>query len=132
METYRKTSPASLAAMQLAGVGKAVPLGQTVRFLYLCSDPGVHAWNLPAPPDPARLDIARYTELFLLACLSVLQMLGFTAQSLRDRLLGDVEHLPLWEAPSLRIYLHNARPTQGKRIASVGQTSSTSLPALVR
>ncbi len=97
VDAYCSPSPVALAAGQLAAVGKPVQPGQTVRFLYLTGKPGVHAWNLPFPPDPACLDMGRYTELFLRACLSVLQPLGFTAQSLRDKLLEDMERLVLWK-----------------------------------
>lgn len=89
LDAYRTPSPAARAAAQLETAGKTVKRGQRVRFLYTLGDPGVYAWDLPAPPDPASVDVARYTELLLRAAETVLQPLGVDERTLRDWLLGS-------------------------------------------
>ncbi len=76
IEDYRSPSPAARAARQLREVGKIVKPGQRVRFLYTLGAPGVRAWDLPAKPDPAALDLARYKELLLRAASEVLGPFG--------------------------------------------------------
>ncbi len=88
-DEYRMPSPAGLAAVQLQAVGQPRRPGQRIRFLYTYGRPGVHAWDLPIPPDPATVDVARYTELLVRAAFSVLQPLGVDETVLRDWLLGD-------------------------------------------
>lgn len=92
LEQYRSPSPAARAAAQLAAQGKSTRPGQTLRFLYLRGDPrkgeDIHAWDAPPAPPPERLDIERYTTLFLRACAAVLQPFGCTEAELRDLLLG--------------------------------------------
>jgi DNA polymerase-2 len=73
VEEYRSPSPAARAARQLKAVGKVVKPGQSVRFLFTLGDPGVTAWDLPARPDPATLDVPRYRELLLRAAEEVLK-----------------------------------------------------------
>jgi DNA polymerase elongation subunit (family B) len=108
LDQYRSPSPAARAAAQLAAIGKTTRPGQSVRFLYLrgkCkggsggwigaasagADPplqsalsdDVHAWDCPPAPPPERLDIERYTTLFIRACAAVLQPFGLTEEELR-------------------------------------------------
>ncbi len=78
-------SPAARAARQLEQIGKNLRPGQRVRFLYLRCAPGVHAWDLPYPPEQHTIDIDRYTTLLLRAASTVLHPLG-----IRE------EHLPSW------------------------------------
>jgi len=73
---YTTPSPAARAAGQLEAIGKHLRPGQRVRFLYLRGDPDVHAWNLPDPPDAARLDVNRYRTLLIRAASAVMQPLG--------------------------------------------------------
>ena len=68
LEEYRDPSPAARAAVQLAAVGKTVKQGQRVRFVYTLGKPGVHAWDLPNPPDPRSVDVQRYITLLLRRC----------------------------------------------------------------
>lgn len=84
LDEYRSPSPVARAVQQLQGVAKPVEPGQHVRFLYTLGNPGVHAWDLAAPPPVASLDVARYSELLLRAVHTVLQPLGVDAARLRD------------------------------------------------
>jgi len=76
LDAFVAASPAARAAGQLAAVGKQLRPGQSVRFLYTLGKPGVYAWDLPEPPDPRTLDLARYQELLLRAADTVLQVAG--------------------------------------------------------
>jgi DNA polymerase-2 len=89
LDEYRTPSPAARAAAQLESAGKSLQPGQRVRFLYALGDPGVYAWDLPTPPDPACLDLARYAELLLRAGATVLQPLGVSEATLRDWLFSN-------------------------------------------
>jgi len=79
---YTTPSPAARAAAQLEALGKHMRPGQRVRFLHLRGDPDVHAWNLPEPPDPARLDVNRYRTLLMRAASAVVQPLGVEQEQL--------------------------------------------------
>ncbi len=67
LSEYRSPSPAARAAAQLAAVGKILRPGQRVRFVYTLGEPGVHAWDLPQPPDVRSIDQERYRVLLLRA-----------------------------------------------------------------
>jgi DNA polymerase-2 len=56
------------------------------------AQPGVHAWNLPQPPDPASVDVARYTTLLIRAASNVLQPLGVDEATLRQWLLEGASY----------------------------------------
>jgi DNA polymerase II len=73
LEDYRSPSPAARAAQQLAKTGKTLRPGQRVRFLLTRGEPGIHAWDLPEPPDPRTLDVPRYRTLLLRAAETVLK-----------------------------------------------------------
>ncbi len=74
LEAYRGLSPAAAAARQLLAAGKELKPGQAVRFLYVLGrPPAVLAWDLPAAPDPRRIDIPRYRELMLRAAHTILE-----------------------------------------------------------
>ncbi len=83
LEEYKAPSPSARAAAQLAEIGKEFIPGQRVRFLYTRGRPGVYAWDLPNPPDPARIDTARYEELLVRAAHTVLLPLGVEEKTLR-------------------------------------------------
>ncbi len=87
---YRTPSPAARGLQQLQSVQKTLKPGQCVRFIYTRGDPGVHAWDLPKPPDPACVDVQRYTTLLIRAASTVLQPLGISEAALRDRLLAGL------------------------------------------
>jgi len=71
LEKYRSPSPAARAAAQLRQVGKPLGPGQLVRFIYMRGWPGVHAWDLPEPPNLQAVDVQRYRTLLLRAASSI-------------------------------------------------------------
>jgi DNA polymerase-2 len=93
LEAYTSPSPVARAVAQLQAVGKVVKPGQRVRFLYTRGNPGVHAWDLPAEPDLASLDVDRYIELMLRAAFSILQPLGVREATLRNWVLSNAAYL---------------------------------------
>jgi DNA polymerase-2 len=82
LEDYTSPSPAARAAAQLASVGKQARPGQRVRLIYMLGEPGVHAWDLPDPPDRAGVDLARYRVLLLRAAGAIFQPFGMSEQAL--------------------------------------------------
>jgi hypothetical protein len=69
--------------------------------LHTLGEPGVHAWDLPEPPDPRSVDVARYQELLLRAAFTVLQPLGVSEERLQDWLLADAAYgAPPGELPA--------------------------------
>ncbi len=80
---YRSPSPAARAAVQLEQIGKPLRPGQMVRFVHTLGKPGVHAWDLDEPLDPARIDLDRYARLLLRAAVTVLQPFGVRPDDLR-------------------------------------------------
>jgi DNA polymerase-2 len=111
LDEFRVPSPVARAAAQLQAVGKSTSPGERVRFVYTRGEPGVHAWNLPQPPDPASLDVARYAELLVRAAGAMLQPFGASEDLLRQWLFSNAAYiappgelplsqradLPLWE-----------------------------------
>jgi DNA polymerase-2 len=89
---YRSPSPVARAVRQLEAAGKTVRPGQCVRFVYLRGQQ-VHAWDIPAPLNPASLDAARYIELLLRAAATLLQPLGVSEATLRDWLISRAGYL---------------------------------------
>jgi len=88
LDEYRVPSPSARAALQLQTAGKNLRAGQSVRFLYTRGKPGVHAWDLPHPPERAALDLDHYKELLLRAAESVLEPFGYDRNKLEERLYG--------------------------------------------
>jgi DNA polymerase elongation subunit (family B) len=86
---YRTPSPAARAAAQLAAVGKTIRPGQRVRFLHTLGEPGVHAWDLPQPPDLRSIDQGRYRELLLRAAATILQPFGVQEEDLKTRVIAN-------------------------------------------
>ncbi len=93
-EAYKVRSPAARALAQLAAAGKPLRPGQRVRFLYTRGAPGVYAWGLPTPLDPAHIDTARYGVLLRRAAAALLQPL-IDEQALGRWLSGEAGQLPL-------------------------------------
>jgi len=85
---YRTPSPAARAAAQLEAHGKRLRPGQRIRFVYILGKPGVRAWDLPAPPDPATVDVKVYQKLLLRAAASALAPLGLDEAQIELRLRG--------------------------------------------
>jgi hypothetical protein len=79
--------------MQLEAVGKHMRPGQRVRFIHTLGEPGVHAWDLPTPPEPRSVDVKRYQTLLLRAAGSLLQPFGIQEQALSDKLLFSARPL---------------------------------------
>jgi DNA polymerase-2 len=103
LSEYRSPSPAARAAAQLQDIDKMLKPGQCVRFIYTMGDPGVHAWDLAEPPDPASVDVRRYTTLLIRAASTVLQPLGISEAALRDRLFDNVLATPeLWSSAKIQ------------------------------
>jgi DNA polymerase-2 len=69
---YSSPSPAARAVWQMQAAGRIVRPGQRVRFLFTLGRPGVHAWDLPASPDPRTADLPRYRILLERAVRAVL------------------------------------------------------------
>ena len=84
---YKDPSPAARAAAQLEAIGQHVRPGQKVRFLLLRGERAVHAWNLPASPEPQQLDFARYRELTIRAASNIFAPLGIS-EGLLNSLVG--------------------------------------------
>lgn len=95
LAAYRSPSPAARAAAQLQAAGKAVHAGQRIRFLYTLGEPGVYAWDLAEPPDPASLDVGRYKKLLLRAAEAVLEPVGAGQAGLQARLFDNASPLQL-------------------------------------
>jgi DNA polymerase elongation subunit (family B) len=93
LEAYSVMSPAAVVARQLAVQGGTVERGQRVRFIFMAPGPGVHAWDLPSPPDPRAIDVPKYRELILRAVLEVLQPLGVTETILKNWVIGRAGYL---------------------------------------
>jgi DNA polymerase-2 len=102
LEAYRVPSPVARAAAQLAQVGKQTRPGQYIQFVYTIGEPGVHAWNLPQPPDPASVDVAQYRKLLLRAASTVLGPFGVQEDRLRDWLFSNAGYgaPPGWLPPN--------------------------------
>jgi DNA polymerase-2 len=90
LDKYRSPSPAARAAAQLASVAKPLGPGQAVRFIYMRGWPGVHAWDLPEPPNPKAVDVKRYRTLLLRAVATITdQPLGVSEAILEQWLLAN-------------------------------------------
>ena len=92
VDEYRTPSPVARAVVQLEEAGKSVRPGQVVRFLYTRGKPGVHAWDLPEPPEPAGIDVERYSTLLLRAAGTVLSPFGISEERLRSWLFSNAAY----------------------------------------
>ena len=90
LDEYKGNSAASRAARQLAGIGKNLSAGDSVRFLYMRGKPGVSAWDLPKAPDLRNIDIERYTVLLLRAASSALTPLNLNEIDLAALVAGCI------------------------------------------
>ncbi len=96
---FRTPSAAARALAQLARAGQERRPGQRVRFIYTRGAPGVYAWDLASPPDPAAVDTARYAELLVRAADTILRPLGVPEERTRSWLLSNVYQQELPFAP---------------------------------
>jgi DNA polymerase II len=99
-DEFSAASPAARALRQLASIGQKRRPGQRVRLIYLIGDPGVHAWDLPAPPEPTAVDVARYSDLLVRAAETILRPLGIEKEETRSLLLSQAVQLHLPLAPA--------------------------------
>jgi len=128
---YNSPSPAARAASQLESLGKIMKPGQVVRFIYTLGEPGVHAWDMPELPDPAEIDVRRYTTLLIRAAASLLQPLGVDEAALRARLLDRVVARPgLWQK-NLLSQQHNPASTPTTKDSPVLTGSRSPVRAVV-
>jgi DNA polymerase-2 len=88
LSEYHAPSAAARAAAQLAAIGKNLRPGQRVRFIYTLGEPGVHAWDLPEPPDVRSVDQERYRVLLLRAAGTILQPFGLQEEDLKTRVFA--------------------------------------------
>jgi DNA polymerase II len=94
---YRGNSPAALAARQLAGIGKNLSAGDSVRFLYTRGKPGVAAWDLPENPDLRSIDVDRYITLLLRAAASAVTPFRLVESDLSSLVAGCVPWALPWD-----------------------------------
>jgi len=110
LNEYSVLSSAAIAAQQLQTRGKALKMGQRVRFIYTAIGPGVFAWDLPASLDPRAVDVPRYRELLFRAVHEILQALGVTEGLLRNWMFVRVcqitpDDLSALSGPPIRLEL---------------------------
>ena len=94
-DEFTAASPAARALRQLAALGQKRLPGQRVQFIYMIGDPGVHAWDLPVPPNPGAVDVARYNDLLVRAADTILRPLGLSKHQTRTALLSQATQLQL-------------------------------------
>jgi len=99
-DEFSAASAAARALRQLAGSGQKRRPGQRVQFIYMIGDPGVYAWDLPAPPEPTAVDVARYSDLLVRAAETILHPLGIAKEETRTLLLSQAVQLHLPLAPA--------------------------------
>jgi DNA polymerase-2 len=92
LSEFRTPSPVARAAAQLQAIGKSTSPGERVRFLFTRGGSEVHAWNLPQPPDPAVVDVARYSELLVRAAAEMLGPFGVSEDLLRQWLFSNAAY----------------------------------------
>jgi DNA polymerase elongation subunit (family B) len=92
LSEFRTLSPVARAASQLQGIGSSTSPGERVRFIYTRGEPGVHAWNLPQPPNPAAVDVQRYSELLVRAAAEILGPFGVNEDLLRQWLFSNAAY----------------------------------------
>jgi len=81
LEEFKTPSPASTALGQLAGTGKSLRPGQSVRLIYTLGIPCVHAWDVDTAFDLRTLNIPRYQRLLGRAINTVLEPITGTDDS---------------------------------------------------
>jgi len=106
LQGYRVPSHGALAVMQLQQIGKQVRPGQRVRLLFTRGKPGVHAWDLPYPPDSRMLDYSYYRELLLRAAANILQPFGIS-EDILTVLVDDDCALQLPLLPDKKFQFHS-------------------------
>ena len=97
-EEFRTASPAARALTQLARAGKERRPGQRIGLIFTRGEPGVHAWDMPDPPDPDTVDVQRYEVLLVRAADTILRPLGHPETKTRSQILSSTyqPELPLF------------------------------------
>lgn len=90
---YTAAVPHSIAAAQLAAIGKPLHMGQAVRYVHTLGQPGVLAWDLSTRPDTKAINIPHYEDLVLRAIYEVVRPLGVPEQLLGDWLLHGATYI---------------------------------------
>jgi DNA polymerase-2 len=103
LSEYRSPSAAARAATQLAALGRNLRPGQRVRFLYTMSKTGVHAWDLPEPPDVRTVDQERYRMLLLRAAATILQPFGLKEEDLKTRVFAHAKDVTFFAPVYLNV-----------------------------
>lgn len=93
LDRYSVLSPLASAAHQLQVRGSHIRRGMQIRYLYISRGPGVHAWDLPNPPDWKAIDRMQYRKLILRAVHEVLQPIGVTEAILKNWVVGQAGYL---------------------------------------
>lgn len=93
LDQYSVLSPLASAAHQLQVQGRNIRRGMQIRYLYISRGPGVHAWDLPNPPDWRAIDRMQYRKLILRAVHEVLQPIGVTEAILKNWVIGQAGYL---------------------------------------
>jgi DNA polymerase-2 len=96
LHEYKRPSPSARAGMQLEAVGKPMRPGQTVKFLYTRTDPGVSAWQAGQPLYFDTIDVERYVRLLVRAASNILQPFGFEEDVLTDQVAGQLLLFPIY------------------------------------
>jgi hypothetical protein len=92
---YRSPSPAAPRSSSVGTDWKKLRPGQMIAFLYTLGSVGVHAWDLPQPPKPAKIDIDRYATLLLRAASTITQPFGLDETALKRWIFTpNNAHLP--------------------------------------
>jgi DNA polymerase-2 len=94
---YRGNSTSAKAARQLAAEGKAVRVGQRVKFLYTHGEKtSIFAWDLPLEPDESLVNKGRYKELLLRAVHQTLEPLGLGEEDLANLVYDNRRQLEIF------------------------------------
>ena len=93
LDQYSVLSSLATAAHQLKVNGRNIRRGMQIRYLYISRGPGVHAWDLPNPPDCKEIDRMQYRKLILRAVHEVLQPIGVTEAILKNWVIGQAGYL---------------------------------------
>ncbi len=70
--------------------GKSVRPGQRVKLIFTRGGTGVHAWDLPYPPDPSAVNVEYYQKLLLRAAANLLQPFGLDEEALLIWMRSDL------------------------------------------
>jgi hypothetical protein len=98
----------------------------------------VYAWNLPAAPNPASLDVARYSELLVRAAGTMLGPFGVSEDLLRQWLFSNAAYaappgrLPPPKRSDLPLLASRAGPPQQRENPDQEPAPAWGTPVLLR